>query len=143
MSIKSTDVFSCTHSGYDRSGPFERVCLDDGYWSGREPSCAKPRPPPIINIFKDNTVDGTKNIRAGSISNGEASDEGSSVGMWIGVALGLLVVVGLLVLGVYFYRKQKTLQATKPPPYSRDRNSNGYGGTGMYGGATPANGNER
>ena len=43
------------------------------------------------------------------------------VGMWIGVALGLLVVLGLLVLGVYFYMKQRALQSTKPPPYSRDR----------------------
>ena len=41
--------------------------------------------------------------------------------MWIGVALGLLVVLGLLVLGVYFYMKQRALQSTKPPPYSRDR----------------------
>jgi hypothetical protein len=111
--------------GYDRSGPFERACLDDGYWSDREPSCARPRPPPpvITSILRDNTIDGTKNIRAGSISDGE--EDSSSVGMWIGVALGLLVVVGLLVLGVYFYRKQRALQATKPPPYTRDRNSNG------------------
>ena len=43
------------------------------------------------------------------------------IGMWIGVALGLLVVLGLLVLGVYFYMKQRALQSTKPPPYSRDR----------------------
>ncbi len=69
----------------------------------------------------DNTVDGTKNVRAGSRgSNRSDGEEGgedtSSVGTWIGVVLGLIVVIGLLVLGVYFYRKQRAI-ATKPPPY--------------------------
>ena len=65
--------------GYERSGPFERNCLLDGYWSGREPSCSKPRPPPLvrspITILNDNTVDGTKNIRAGH-RGGDEDDHG-------------------------------------------------------------------
>ena len=67
----------------------------------------------------------------------------TQVGMWIGVALGLLVVLGLLVLGVYFYMKQRALQSAKPPPYSRDRNSNGYAGGGLYAGSALSNGNDR
>ena len=64
--------------------------------------------------------------------------------MWIGVALGLLVVLGLLVLGVYFYMKQRALQSAKPPPYSdRNRNSNGYAGGGLYASQALSNGNDR
>ena len=36
--------------GFERDGPFERVCLEDGYWSGVEPSCQKPRP--VLTIFR-------------------------------------------------------------------------------------------
>ena len=78
-------LFLLRHAGYERSGPFERNCLDDGYWSGREPSCSKPRPPPPpplsgpnggIAILNDNTVDGTKNIRAGHRGRGEDEEHG-------------------------------------------------------------------
>jgi len=57
----------------------------------------------------------------------------SGVGVWIGVALGLIVVIGLLIVGIYFYRKQQSLQ-TKP---SRDNNNAaGLGVMGLpaYGG---------
>ena len=119
--------------GFDRTGPFVRTCLEDGYWSGREPSCSKPRPIPRdpITILSDNTIDGTKNVRAGSISE-SADEESSSVGTWIGVTLGLIVVLGLLVLGLYFYRKQRAI-TSKPPPY-RDRNANGLTANSMPGG---------
>lgn len=102
------------------SGPFERTCLEDGYWSDREPSCSKPRPVTDI-LASDNTVDGTKNIRAGRPLPKDAP-ETSSIGTWIGVALGLIVVIGLLILGLFFYRKKRAI-TSKPPPY-RDRNSN-------------------
>lgn len=125
--IGSTVEYHC-FPGFERSGPFERTCYEDGYWSGKEPSCSKPRP---ITILSDNTVDGTKNVRAGSISE-EVGGGSSSVGMWIGVALGLIVVIGLLILGVYFYRKQRSI-TSKPAPF-RDRNSNGVSNGG---GPTP------
>ena len=76
--IGSTLEYHC-FPGYERSGPFERTCLDDGYWSGREPSCSKPRPvlKPSVSILNDNTVDGTKNIRAGhNIRGAEDEDHG-------------------------------------------------------------------
>ena len=134
--IGSVAEYHC-FPGFERSGPFERQCREDGYWSGREPSCARPKP---ITILSDNTIDGTRNVRAGPRSNlaNGSQDEPSSVGMWIGVALGLIVVLGLLILGLYFYRKQKAI-TSKPPPY-RDRNANngagaingGYAGSGVY-----------
>lgn len=134
--IGSVAEYHC-FPGFERNGPFERVCLEDAYWSGREPSCARPKP---ITILSDNTIDGTRNVRAGPRSNlaNGSQDEPSSVGMWIGVALGLIVVLGLLILGLYFYRKQKAI-TSKPPPY-RDRNANGgagainggYAGSGVY-----------
>lgn len=122
--IGSSVEYHC-FPGYERSGPFQRVCLNDGYWSGPEPTCNKPQP---VTILSDNTVDGTRNVRAGSRNTGD-EDEGSSssVGLYIGIALGLIVVVGLTVLGIYFYRKQRAL-ATKPPAPYRDRNANSTGG---------------
>ncbi len=131
--------------GFDREGPFVRSCLEDGYWSGVEPSCSKPRPL-LPGLLDDNTVDGTKNVRAGygSRSKGanrrgerpgddDESTDTSSVGTWIGVVLGLIVVIGLLVLGVYFYRKQRAI-ATKPPPYTNGgRSAGGVGGAGANG----------
>ena len=127
--------------GYERSGSYQRTCLDDGYWSGPEPECNKPVP---ITILSDNTVDGTHNIRAGGRE--EPVPEGSSVGLYIGIALGLIVVLGLMVLGLYFYRKQRALTSKPPAPFS-DRNANGgvsmvggYASTGVYHSATPSNG---
>ena len=138
LSNSSTNIGSVAEyhcfPGYDRSGPFERICLEDGYWSGREPSCLKPRPPDIAILGSDNTVDGTTNVR-GALPNGE--EDTSSVGMWIGVALGLIVVVGLIALALYFFRKQRAI-AGKPPPY-RDRNSNPVTGrpANVYNGGGP------
>jgi hypothetical protein len=116
--------------GYDREGDFQRVCLEDGYWSGPTPECNRPQP---IAILSDNTVDGTHNVRAGGRNADDSLPEGSSVGLYIGIVLGLIVVIGLMVLGIYFYRKQRAL-ATKPPAPYRDRNANGPGGVSMVGG---------
>ncbi len=30
--------------GFERDGPFQRTCGEDGYWSGKEPKCNKPIP---------------------------------------------------------------------------------------------------
>ena len=123
--------------GYDRDGPFERVCGEDGYWSGVEPSCQKPRP--ILPVITDNTIDGAENIRSGPAVTTDSEDT-SSVGTWIGVALGLIVVIGLLVLGVYFYRKKRAM-TSKPPPYRDSRGpsvpTNGeYIMSSVYGGVS-------
>ena len=60
------------------------------------------------------------------------------MGLYIGIALGLIVVIGLMIIGIYFYRKQSALAAKPPAPY-RDRNANGgvsmvggYASTGVY-----------
>lgn len=81
-------------------------------------------------------MDGTHNVRAGGRE--DPIPEGSSVGLYIGIALGLIVVVGLMILGIYFYRKQQALASKPPAPY-RDRNANsgvsmvgGYAATGVY-----------
>jgi uncharacterized iron-regulated membrane protein len=79
--------------------------------------------------------------RAAGTSLGEASPEGesSSVGMYIGVALGLIVILGLLILGIYYFRKQRAL-ANKPPAPYRDRNSNGVSAIGgLHGYANTGN----
>merc|ERR1719232_1608465 len=119
--------------GYERTGTFQRVCLEDGYWSGPEPECNKPRP---ITILSDNTVDGTHNVRAGGRE--DPIPEGPSVGLYIGIALGLTGAIGGLIIGIYFCRKQRALAAKPPAPY-RDRNANGgvsmvggYASTGVY-----------
>ena len=49
--------------------------------------------------------------------------------MYIGVALGLIVIIGLLILGIYYFRKQRAL-ANKPPAPYRDRNANGVSAIG-------------
>ena len=60
-------------------------------------------------------------------SNGIASEEASGAGLYIGIALGLIVVIGLLILGIYFYRKQRAITSKPPPQPYRDRNANGIG----------------
>ena len=83
-------------------------------------------------------MDGTRNIRKGQRGE-DYTPEGSSVGLYIGIALGLIVVVGLMILGIYFYKKQQALASKPPAPY-RDRNANGtgvsmvggYAATGVY-----------
>ena len=66
--------------GYERDGPFIRTCLLDGYWSGVEPSCQRPRLAlkPILTILSDNTVDGTTNVRAGSADHVSANGSGNA-----------------------------------------------------------------
>lgn len=58
-------------------------------------------------------------------SNGIGSEEASGAGLYIGIALGLIVVIGLLILGIYFYRKQRAITSKPPPQPYRDRNANG------------------
>merc|ERR1712110_355534 len=75
------------------------------------------------------------NVRAGSAdhvsangsggSSGIGSEEASGAGLYIGIALGLIVVIGLLILGIYFYRKQREITSKPPPRPYTDRNSNG------------------
>lgn len=67
-------------------------------------------------------------------SSGIGSEEASGAGLYIGIALGLIVVIGLLILGIYFYRKQRAITSKPPPQPYRDRNANGIGiPTGMNG----------
>ena len=117
--------------GFERDGPFQRTCGEDGYWSGKEPKCNKP----ILVIVPRNDIeeDRTTAVGRSGTTLGEASPEAesSNVGMYIGVALGLIVIVGLLILGIYYYRKQRAL-ANKPPAPYRDRNANGTIG-GLHG----------
>ena len=126
-------------SGFERTGNFSRECLEDGYWSGLTPECNRPLPP--VTILSDNTVDGTHNVHAGG-----REAEGSSVGLYIGIALGLIVVVGLGTLCIIYYKKQRALASKPPAPY-RDRNANngvamvgGYAATGVYHTVTGPNG---
>jgi len=110
-------------AGYTREGPFKRECELNGYWSGQNPVCyLKKRAPIKASLPK-------KNVRAGSINDVVTDKESSAsnVGVWIGVALGLIVVIGLLIGGIYFYKKQQAFQG-KP---SRDNNANGLGVLGV------------
>ena len=52
-------------------------------------------------------------------------EEVGGASLYIGIALGLIVVVGLMILGIYFYRKQKAITSKPPPAPYRDRNANG------------------
>merc|ERR1711974_333281 len=63
----------------------------------------------------------------GSPSQGKDKTDNSSIGVWIGVGLGLIAVIGLLVVGIYFYRKQMALQSKA----TRDSNANGLGVLGI------------
>ena len=80
-------------------------------------------------------------------SNGTGNEEASGAGLYIGIALGLIVVIGLLILGIYFYRKQRAITSKPPPAPYRDRNSNGismasamngYTSSGVYHSASSA-----
>lgn len=138
--------------GFERDGPFERSCGEDGYWSGPEPKCIKPVP---AFVPSNDLSEGDRSSTFGRIGTSinsidDAKNEGgsSNVGLYIGIALGLTVVLGLLFLGIYYYRRQKQL-ANKPPAPYRDRNSNGIGGlasfngfsgSGLYHNGTPSNG---
>jgi len=75
-----------------------------------------------VLILNDNVVDNVGNVPAGE--NPRRAEDTSAVGTWIGVILGLLVVVGLLILGIYFYRKQRAIAAKPPAPYSSSGNGN-------------------
>jgi len=109
--------------GYTREGPFQRTCEITGYWSGQDPVCYIPRKIPVKPLEpKSKPFEGRSNV----VPDNRDSDN-SGVGVWIGVALGLIVVIGLLIVGIYFYRKQLALQ-TKP---TRDSNANGLGVLGV------------
>jgi hypothetical protein len=105
--------------GFVRTGPFTRICEITGYWSGTDPSCRFPAAARPRNVPRREDNSGTSKVEEGEAS--------SSAGVWIGIALGVIVILGLLVVGVYFYRKQQNLQ-TKP---SRDSNANGLGHLGI------------
>ena len=86
-----------------------------GYWSGSEPTCRFPsaaRPRGIPS--RGNGVGGNGHGGAADIT--EDGESSSSAGVWIGIALGVIVILGLLGVGIYFYRKQQNLQ-TKPSRY--------------------------
>ena len=63
------------------------------------------RPKSVDGLLADNTVDGTQNISPGQAGQ---INRTSGVGVWIGVALGLIVVIGLMIVGIYFYRWDRT-----------------------------------
>ena len=89
---------------------------------------------PVVITHNDIEEDSRSSLgRSGTSvdSLGEASPEAesSNVGMYIGVALGLIVIIGLLILGIYYFRKQRAL-ANKPPAPYRDRNANGVSAIG-------------
>merc|ERR1711962_1210442 len=108
--------------GYTREGPFQRTCEISGYWSGQDPKCYIPRK--VTPLVGGNS---RPYSTGGSPSQGKDKTDNSSIGVWIGVGLGLIVVIGLLVVGIYFYRKQMALQS-KP---TRDSNANGLGVLGI------------
>ena len=73
-----------------------------------------------------------------NVSGDGGDNDNGNIGVWIGVALGLISVIGIILVGLYFYRKQMHLQS-KP---ARDNNQNGLGvlgvpsyAMGSYGGA--------
>jgi len=119
------------YPGYTREGPFRRTCDIKGHWTGQDPVCFKPRAVPVTPLIADKAPHNQPNV----ISDNRDSDT-SGVGVWIGVALGLIVVIGLLVVGIYFYRKQLALQS-KP---TRDNNANGLGILGVPSYATASYG---
>ena len=108
--------------GYTRSGPFQRTCELSGRWSGGEPTCSLPR---IAPRLPPRTVGGNQPLEVPDRDSSDSDNGG--VGVWIGVALGLISVIGIIFVGIYFYRKQQHLQ-TKP---TRDNNANGLGVLGV------------
>jgi hypothetical protein len=121
--------------GYTREGPFKRVCEITGYWSGQDPVCYIPKravaavPSPTLTAGRDDPLRGGD----GDDSSRETAAAASSgVGVWIGVALGLVVVIGLMIVGIYFYKKQQLLHR-KPPVAGRDNNNGVGGGGGLSG----------
>merc|ERR1711962_462460 len=108
--------------GYTREGPFQRTCEISGYWSGQDPKCYIPRK--VTPLVGGNS---RPYSTGGSPSQGKDKTDNSSIGVWIGVGLGLIVVIGLLIVGIYFYRKQMALHS-KP---TRDNNANGLGVLGI------------
>ena len=89
-------------------------------------------------------MDGTSNVQGGDLLQGGGGggtrnpEEAGGAGLYIGIALGLIVVVGLMILGIYFYRKQKAITSKPPPAPYRDRNANGIPGytTALYNGGS-------
>ena len=65
----------------------------------KDPVCYIPRKVPLLPSIPKRT---TSNVVT-TTSDREGSASG--VGVWIGVALGLIVVIGLLIVGIYFYRQ--------------------------------------
>ena len=112
--------------GYTREGPFNRTCEITGYWSGQDPKCYIPRKVPLTPLGGGNSRPYSTGGRPYLTDNKDKTDN-SSIGVWIGVGLGLIVVIGLLIVGIYFYRKQMALQS-KP---TRDNNANGLGVLGI------------
>ena len=134
--------------GYTREGPFKRVCELNGYWSGQDPVCYIPKKAVAALVpSKSSSIGGSANdnllLRSGVTDDDEetAVASTSSVGVWIGVALGLIVVIGLLIVGIYFYKKQQMLHR-KPPiaaALRADNNNMGGGGFGGFvGGLMPS-----
>ncbi|CAB4068107.1 unnamed protein product [Lepeophtheirus salmonis] len=117
---------------FDREGPFERKCGEDGYWNGPEPKCVKPaKKIPLLSssILEDNVIDGATNVRSDGSSGNENDDESSNVGLIIGVVLGLIVPSS----GI---RSMSSLSAPAPfrSPAGASVGMNGY--TGVYGGGS-------
>ena len=122
--------------GFTRDGPFQRRCEISGQWSGQDPVCyVASRLPAPTSSEPSNSLprDGDNNVTGGNQDN-----DNGNIGVWIGVALGLISVLGIIFVGIYFYRKQMHLHS-KP---ARDTNQNGLGvlgvpsyAMGSYGGA--------
>ena len=109
---------------HKREGPFQRQCEITGHWSGQDPVCYIPKPAPIVTSSSPSSsqpLDGTN-----AVADDRDNDNGN-IGVWIGVALGLISVIGIILVGIYFYRKQMHLQS-KP---ARDSNANGLGVLGV------------
>ena len=112
--------------GYTREGPFQRTCEITGYWSGQDPKCYIPRKKAFTPLAGGNSR--PYSTGGSVVTDNKEETDNSSIGVWIGVGLGLIVVVGLLVVGIYFYRKQLALHKSKP---TRDNNANGLGVLGI------------
>ena len=123
-------------SGFTRDGPFQRRCEISGQWSGQDPVCHVPKP---VTTRTSSSYPGYPQPRGDDNVSGDEDSDNGNIGVWIGVALGLICVIGFILVGLYFYRKQMHLQS-KP---ARDNNQNGLGvlgvpsyAMGSYGGAS-------
>lgn len=88
---------------YERVGPYLRKCMEDGQWSGEEPTCQCKSFKKIgYYDFLINADYHISNYFLFTVSTGEAS-EAQNLGLPIGIGAGVLLFL-LLVLGLIYLR---------------------------------------